>query len=560
MHLAETPYHRFRSPLAGARRLVTACLLVCIWLLATISTNSICHAAADIPTVDELQARIEAMERQNRELIDALRAKHIFVESEDDGSGISLTGGAPGIPGEDDEHIRSVVRSYLASQEKEKPKVETPTEPEWYEVGSNAVMRAGWKHGVEIETLNKDFRMKVRGRTQFDGATFDVPANVNSDPTLGNPIRNGVDFRRVRIGVEGTMYEQIDYVMEIDFINSVLAIPSATKPPNVDGVPAPTDLYWTFQKLPVVGNLRVGNQKEPIGMEHLTSSRFLPFMERSFNQDSFYGGFNNGFVPGFNIFNTALDERMTWAAGVFKPTFNVFAFDQSDGDYSVTARVSGLPWYVDEGNGLLHLGFSARQAGMENGIWRYRTRGPERAGLSQNWALYADTGTISGVGQQWYNGEAALQLGSFMVVAEYLVDFLHDAAIGNGPSVGTTLYQGGYVEFLYFLTGEKRDYNRKMGVFDRVLPSENAFLVAGENGKPLFGKGAWQAATRLNYLDLNDKGINGGRLKDVTFGLNWFLNPYMKVQLNYSITDRTSVIAGHSGVIHGVGMRLAHDF
>lgn len=99
-----------------------------------------------------------------------------------------------------------------------------------------------------------------------------------------------------------------------------------------------------------------------------------------------------------------------------------------------------------------------------------------------------------------------------------------------------------------------------MAVFDRVIPAENVFLVSDAEGKSIFGRGAWQAGARLNYLDLNDKGINGGRLKDVTVGLNWFLNPHMKVQWNYSITDRQSINVANSGVIQGFGMRVAHDF
>ena len=65
---------------------------------------------------------------------------------------------------------------------------------------------------------------------------------------------------------------------------------------------------------------------------------------------------------------------------------------------------------------------------------------------------------------------------------------------------------------------------------------------------------------RYNYLNLNDKGLNGGILNDYTLGLNWFLNPNMKVQFNYSITDRQSVLAKHDGIIQGWGVRLAHDF
>ena len=417
----------------------TANLVLLFLLLFGIHTTAPTARADDGTTIEELKARIEAVEQQNRVLQQALNDKKSDASAGESKSIIQASG-VEDDPELEDEHIRSVVRDFLAKDVKDKGPV--PAEPEWYEVGSDLSMRANWKNGVEIETTNKDFRMKVRGRTQFDMASFDVPNNVNTDPSLVNPIRNGIDFRRLRIGVEGTIYEQIDYVMEYDFINSALSVPSAVKPATVIAVPAPTDLYWTFTKLPVVGNVRVGNQKEGIGMEHLTSSRYLPFMERSFNQDAFYGGFNNGFIPGINVFDTALDERMTWQIGAFKPTFNVFAFDQSDGNYSFTGRVTGLPWYVDDEHGLLHVGFTARQAGMDNGIWRYRARGPERSGLSQNWALYADTGTLSGVNQQWYNPEVALQLGSLTVVAEYLFDFVHDAAGSNQKSVGTILYQG----------------------------------------------------------------------------------------------------------------------
>ncbi|WP_203415593.1 porin [Candidatus Scalindua japonica] len=34
-------------------------------------------------------------------------------------------------------------------------------------------------------------------------------------------------------------------------------------------------------------------------------------------------------------------------------------------------------------------------------------------------------------------------------------------------------------------------------------------------------------------LDLSDKDIEGGRLNDVTLGLNWHLNPNTRVMLNY---------------------------
>ena len=40
--------------------------------------------------------------------------------------------------------------------------------------------------------------------------------------------------------------------------------------------------------MPWIGNLRIGNQKPPISFEHMTSSRFLNFLERSYGFDAFF--------------------------------------------------------------------------------------------------------------------------------------------------------------------------------------------------------------------------------------------------------------------------------
>ena len=162
--------------------------------------------------------------------------------------------------------------------------------------------------------------------------------------------------------------------------------------------------------------------------------------------------------------------------------------------------------------------------------------------------------------------------GPWTIDAEYDFHFDQNAFLGgaNGQrqtSVGTLFYSGGYVEIMYFLTGEHRAYIREGGIYDRILPRQDAFWIRGADGKPnTHGWGAWQVGLRYNYLNLNDKGINGGVLNDITLGLKWFLNPNMKLQFNYSITDRHSpaspgISIGQSdGTVQGFGMRLAMDF
>lgn len=460
------------------------------------------------------------------------------------------------------EEVREIVRAELKSQQEAEAARKKIEEQQPYEIGSDLNMSAKWNHGLEFSTKHKDFRVHVGGRAQFDAGWFSVDPNVQGN--INTPYGDGVDFRRARLRVDGTMFETMEWAAEYDFINSVRLRNAAGTGTVEEGITAFTDLWWTFKQVPLVGNVRIGNQKDAIGLERLTSSRFLPFLERSFNQDAFYGGTWNGFTPGIAAFNTWGDDEMgTWNLGVFKPSNNVFAFNINDGDYAVVGRITRLLRYTDEGRYLWHVGLSGRQASTVGNQTIFRTRSPVRTGLSAVWPIPASTGILFGDDEQWVNGELVGVIGPWTVQAEYLVSGLQDArAAAAGPFGNTVTYQGGYIQVFRFLTGEHDHYNKRLGLLERVIPYENAFFLRDADGGLCHGRGAWQVGARYNYLDLNDGSINGGILHDMTYGLNWFLNPNMKIQFNYSATYRDAALDGNrgDGWIHGWGVRLSHDF
>lgn len=542
---------------------------------------------------ESLEARVARLERENQELKAAvMRRLPEAAPAENENKYYPVDAANTAANSAVNSELRSAVESILAEQKADEA---NKAEDAGIEVGKDASMSASWKNGVEISSKDKAFRLHVGGRYQFDGSAFSVDPAIQTIETPGvgapnhinTPYTDGVDFRRARFRMDGTMYENIEFAAEFDFINSNNYFTSLT-PTNTGATPgtvgifpqnplptavtAPTDLWWTFTHLPTVGNIRVGNHKEAIGFEHLVSSRFQPFMERSYNQDTFYGGSFNGFVPGISMFNTMWEERGTWNIGVFKPAINVFSYNNISSDYSVTGRVTALPWYVDEGRGLNHIGFSASYRTGYNDVYRYRTRDAIRSGISSTWPIPADTGNIVLTSQTWLNTEFVAVRGPWTMQSEYLVDFSENVrTVSNttgvaGPNLGTAVYHGGYVQLLCFLTGENDNYNRKTGVFDRVIPNENFFLMPGECGN-VFGLGAWQVGARYDYLNLNSAGLNGGILNNFTGGLNWFLNPNMKVQFNYMATYRISdasvnvpVNRGGTGWINGWGFRVAQDF
>ena len=431
--------------------------------------------------------------------------------------------------------------------------------------------KTGWNNGIEWVSPDKAFKVHIGGRTQLDSVFVTQEGNAldGAGGIVGSKAQDAVDFRRARLRADGTIFETIEYVMEYDFVNSGNVEPTsggatANTIKNTINFPAPTDLYWKFKEVPLVGNIIVGNYKEPIGFEHLMSSRFLNFLERSYNQDLFYGPNNNGFTPGITLTDTYADERGVWAIGAYKnqSNSNVFAYDIGNGNYSGTGRLTWLIIDDKECHQLLHVGASGslRDPNTIDGGDRIRFRARDlRNGPANLSTIYADTGNFFADRQYLANVELAGINGPWSFQAEWTGTWATRARTGaDTPSLGTYYGTGSYAEIHYFLTGESRDYDRKAGVFTRITPDKN-FRWKGGCLEP----GAWQVAFRYSTTNLNSQSITGGNLNDYTLGLNWFLNPNMKVQWNYAITERSfNKGAAHvdDGLIHQFGMRLAHDF
>jgi len=484
--------------------------------------------------------------------------------------------------------------------------------PEPYEVGSDKAFKTSkWADTFQAESANKDFRVKFGGRTQIDAVAFSAGPGPNQQPNEGGldpELADTVNFRRARFRMEGRMYEVYDWACEYDFVNQI-NVNNELFPTERDSGPltAITDLWFQIREVPLLGIIRVGNQKDPYGYEHLTSSRWLNFMERSFSQDAFEGPFNNGFLPGIQILNNNEEGNLAWQIGEFKNVTNPFGFSNSSGGSMTVGRLVYLPVYEDEGRKLLHLGVSGRTmeprrqyTSFTNGLpvgdqitaVRFRSRGDIRNGPPGPLnSIYADSGLLQGTWQNMIGLEFVGNNGPWSFQSEYFGSWLYNARTTSagplvtngyqpkpGTNVGTVYYQGGYAEVLYFLTGESRTYSRVEYRFDRPVPHNNFYAVrGGGSGRRInFSEGAWQVGLRYNYLCLSDGEVNGGVLNGCTLGLNWLLNPNARVYFNYDFTYRDfastpwkkdkdgNVISGTSydgsGWIHGFGTRLAFDF
>ncbi len=441
-------------------------------------------------------------------------------------------------------------------------------------------MKAGWgKNGFEAFSNDGNFSVHFGGRLQVDGVALQ-----NSDLVLsGVGTEDAVDLRRARLRIDGTMYKTMAWAAEFDFVNGFNYEPTEPAAPinqfggNVGNVTSPTDLWCSFSEVPYVGHVKVGNQKEPIGLEHLCSSRFLDFMERSYLQDAFYGPFNNGFSPGICLYDWNDDENVTAAIGGFKNVQNAFHYDTGDNEYALTGRLTCVPLASEEDSHLLHLGCGAsfrgldQEAAVTTGNMRVRSRASLRNGPGPLNPHLADTnfaGRLFADNETLIAPEIALVYGPWLWQAEYVAGFMNDTTFtpiaGVPVNADQVFFQGHYVEMLYFLTGEHRVYERHEARFGRVVPNRNAAW----NTCGFSSLGAWQIGARYGYLDLDDSGIDGGTIQDLTVGLNWFLNPFAKLQFNF-IHEHVEniqrngagvVTAVNDGSLNGFGVRFAQDF
>jgi len=367
---------------------------------------------------------------------------------------------------------------------------------------------------------------------QMDTAWFSQ-SELNRE-TVGN-MKDGMDFRRLRLEPKGTLYKDINYKLGLDFA--------------AGGRPSFTDNLIEFTHVPILGNVRVGHFFVPFGLERNTTNRYTVFMERSLP---------DLFTPqrrlGFAAHDHTDDERATWIVGAFKSGNDNFGDDVADlNGWMGSVRGTWLPMYEAEGRRLIHLGAAYTYGGAKDRQVRFRSTPEIRMGTFNEGAPYfINTGFIDADRYQLIGAEMALVYGSFYMQSEIMyvpVDQI------NGPNLA---FQGYYVYASYYLTGENRRYQTDVGLFDRTIPNTNVYggLVPGDKPK---GIGAWEVAARWSQANLNSNNIQGGRLTDITIGLNWYLNPYTRITWNYIHPMLVNPVTGFS-TADVYAMRFQLDF
>ncbi len=351
--------------------------------------------------------------------------------------------------------------------------------------------------GFHAVSRDGKFDVRIGGRIHIDGAFFSSDEAIRSAAAAipGNdPFESGWEVRHPRIYLKGRIYN--DFICKIDYTFSDETV---------------GDAYLGVAGVPVLGTVIVGKAARAFGNDPGPSSNYTLFMEYA-NTIIFGAGKQVGLAAGTPI----LDRRVSWAAQAFQ--FVDGKGLRTEDNYNFNARLTGLPWYRDDGREMLHLGTSYSYRSSKND---YRLRAKPENHLAP---YLVDTGDIAIERANLFVLEGAWVTGPFSLESEW-----YSSLVEREDGLSSLFFSGFYVQSSLFLTGESRgtQYVTSYGEFDSPVEPDRDFSLRGG------GWGAWQLTARYSCLDLNDKDIRGGILGDLTLGLNWQLNPNLRWMLNY---------------------------
>lgn len=320
-----------------------------------------------------------------------------------------------------------------------------------------------------------------RGRIHLDYAFHDEDTVEMGD---------GHRLRRARIGLSGTADEDWSYKSEVDFAENGVNF---------------KDAYLRYSGLER-GHLTIGHFKVPFGMDELTSSNHITFIERSL-PTSFAQSRRVGFGYGTS------GNRWGFSSMLFGQPIGSNSdrvTEGADEGFGLGARFFGTPIRTD--NNILHLGVALTTEDTyhdEDETVRFRARPESRV----TGIRLVDTGAIADVDRiSRFGLEAGYQAGPVTFQGEYLA-----ANADRSGGLESYDFDGYYAQASYVLGGSNKAY--RGGAFRSPAP------------------GTWEAALRYSNINLDDGGITGGEENNITFGLNWYAAKNIRLMWNYVMVD-----------------------
>ena len=367
-----------------------------------------------------------------------------------------------------------------------------------------------WDHGILFwKSTDGDFAGRFDTRAYMNGAYFFENKNKLS---------NGTHPRKIRFALKMKLWRNWYTEWDIDVAEGVVEV---------------KDMYLAYLGFRN-SHIKVGNFKVPFGLEILTSSRYIPFVERA------YFGLADKLQRRMSLEYSRWGTKWNVRAALFGQQFDTRknkTKDETGG--GLAARLAVTP--VQNQNMILHLGLSGVWVRPNDETWIQQFKAEPETKIGDVEML--DTGPIKNVSHDFRVGlEGAMVYHNFHLQGEYVdvkLYSLKNKFLNGVENVENAKFSAGYVYLLWTLTGESRPWDPTQGEFSQLIPQNP-------------GLGAWEVGFRYSHLNLSDTEalILGGRANNYTFALNWYPNANIVNQLNYTIVHNSENATG-DGMVGG---------
>ncbi|HET7314406.1 OprO/OprP family phosphate-selective porin [Salinisphaera sp.] len=365
-------------------------------------------------------------------------------------------------------------------------------------------VKVDWSDGApEFASPDGDYTFGIGGRIQYDfSSTFGSRYDGKVDYADANS-RNitGSEFRRLRLDAHGRLAGWVLYKLEVDFADNSVGL---------------RDAYLAASKNFELGKgvVYLGSKFADRGLDARTSSKWTWFTERN--------TVANGIQPDSGSYLTGItgefygDDNWHASLGINKGSNTGDNTDSNN--FTVLSRAHWNPIAKDDV--ILHVGANGFYENFEgDNTTDYRPN--VTIGGHYNDNLRIRSAAIDPSTSTAYGLELAGLAGPFAAGAEWG----HRTLFGRGAGDNLS-YEAYSAQLGYALTGEQFGYSTKQGVWTR--PKIAHPVTEG-------GIGDWELVARYEAIDFeNSRVFQGGTGHGTSVGLNWYLNKFTRVLLDYT--------------------------
>jgi phosphate-selective porin OprO/OprP len=395
------------------------------------------------------------------------------------------------------------------------------------QVSKPADVSVSLKNGrPSFKTADGDFTVDIRTLVQFDSAYYG-----DSHVPAGTDFSSGSNFRRARLGVQGTLFKDWSYQFIYDFGGS-----------GSEGA-AISSAYIQYDGLGPV-HWKIGAYPTPESFDDTTSASDLLFLERAQPTDLARSVAGSDGRDGTTIFAYG-DDYYAAASYTGDLVQDTGVFDEQQ---ALVGRVAWRAFHDGDSNFAIGADSTyvfkvADTAAGPHSPSAIRLRERPELNVDDNSFRLVDSGSIDADKFLEWGVEAAGNWHNLYGQGGYFnFDVTRRASALPNPD-----FDGWYLQASWVLTGETKSYIPSTGSYGLPKP-DSAFSFDHT------GSGAWEIAGRYSVLDLNDDaglaghatptgGIRGGEQKIWTAGLNWYPNNAIRFVLDYQHVDVSRLTA-----------------